>query len=141
MWPWILPLFFLSPSLSFIVPSFSCRVCLLALTHVIIHIFIFPPSLFLVSLNSSHTWMHISTINKTTWSLFNGEFIMSYFPHSYNPFKHATSRQPVVSASRLVRYSSSHLVSLSVRVAMGNSEEPSLSMAPWQQGLLNVYVG
>lgn len=63
------------------------------------------------------------------------------FSHSYNPFKHATSSQPVKSASQLVRYSSSHLVSLSVRVAMGNSEEQSLSMIPWQQGLLNVYIG
>lgn len=63
------------------------------------------------------------------------------FSHSHNPFKHATSSQPVISASQLVRYSSSHLVSLSVRVAMGNSEEPSLSEIPWQQGFLNVYVG
>lgn len=63
------------------------------------------------------------------------------FSYSYNPFKHATSSHPVISASQLVRFSSRHLVSLSVRVAMGNSEELSLSMIPWQQGLLNVYVG
>lgn len=63
------------------------------------------------------------------------------FSHSHNPFKHATSNQPVIAASQSVRYSSSRLVSLSVKVAMGNREELSLSMIPWQQALLNVYVG
>lgn len=35
--------------------------------------------------------------NKTVQSLYNRGFIMSYFPHSYNPFKHATSSQPILS--------------------------------------------
>lgn len=46
----------------------------------IIHIFIFTLHYFLPPVISLFSWMHTSTINKTAWSLFSREFIMSYFP-------------------------------------------------------------
>lgn len=114
---------------------FIATVFPIVLNHVLVHI-----NFHLINSHQPPVFcLHISSINIT-------EFVLEgihneLFAHSYNPFKHATSSQPVISASQLVRFSSSHLVSRSVRVAMGNGEEPSLSTIPWQQGLLNVYVG
>lgn len=126
---------------------FSYHVSLFVLTHVIIHTFIchichpslipnYQSPLFFFSFCGCIFQLLINHMEFVQQGIHN-----ELFPHSYNPFKHATSSKPVISARQHVRYSSSHLVSLSVRVAMVNSEELSLHQIPWQQGLLNVYVG
>lgn len=124
---WISPPSLLLLLLRFLFTSFSCRLSFCSDSchnpHILTISILFSPSL-----------DACSTVNKAAWSLFNRGFIMSYFPRSYNPFKQAASSQPVMSAS----LSDTHPASQSAYqsgVAMGNGEEPSLRMIPWQQGL------